>query len=80
MTIFIIHELHKLMRVISGHGMSWEGLGSAKHAIYPYLALTLVICDFLSLGNNESAAPYLRKVGRYQTNYVASEATHGPHQ
>ena len=24
--------------------------------------------------------PYLRKVVRYQTNYVASKATHGPHQ
>ena len=24
--------------------------------------------------------PHLRKGGRYQTNYVASKATHGPHQ
>ena len=37
MTIFIIHEFHKLMGVICVHCMSWEPLGSAKYAIFPYL-------------------------------------------
>ena len=60
MTIFIIHEFHKLMGVIYVHCMSWKPLGPDNYAIFPYLALALVICDFLSLGNNESAAPYLR--------------------